>query len=281
MKTVIKPNINAKDTFLTCISIVRNTDLKNRLNACENLIVQAEAEFDSKISKGDIYNIQSEKVVNGNVYAKELERVYTQRMVKKDTPGRIIYDKLFSAPKFGVCPLCSHRLVETLDHYLPKTEFPRLATTPINLIPSCFPCNKSKLTSVPTRPEEETLHPYYDNIEDDEWLSAKVNQTNPPTITYFVLPPDYWSDLLKERVRFHFESFSLNSLYKTEAAGLMRGLNKRLGNIFNSLGSNGVRKYLKEESESRYVNDKNSWQTAFYVATSNSEWFCNGGFKIN
>ena len=281
MKTVNKPNLSAKDTFLTCISIVRNAELKDKLIACENLIAQAETEFDSNISKGNIYTIRLEEVVNGNVTAKELENVYTQRMAKKDTPGRVIYDKLFSAPKFGICPLCSHRLVETLDHYLPKTTFPRLATTPINLIPSCFTCNKGKLTSVPSRPEEETLHPYYDNIENDEWLSAKVNQTNPPTVSYFVTPPDYWSDLLKERVRFHFKSFSLNSLFSIQAAVLIRGLNHRLLNIYNSLGATGVKKYLEEESESRYVDDKNSWQTTFYVATSNDDWFCNGGFKIN
>lgn len=280
MKTVDKPNFSAKDSFNTCISIVKNADLKNRLEACENLINQAEIEFDTKITTGNIFTILSEQSVNGNVTAKELENVYTLRMAKKDVPGRIIYDKIFSAPKYGICPLCSHRTVETLDHYLPKSRFPRLATTPINLIPSCFTCNRGKLTSVPIRPEEETLHPYFDNIEEDDWLSAKVNMTNPPTVTYFVKPPDNWSDLLKERVKFHFDSFSLNSLYSKQAAVLIRGLNHRLVNIYNSLGAAGVKKYLAEESESRYVDDKNSWQTAFYVATSNDMWFCNGGFEL-
>ena len=281
MKTINKPNLTAKDTFLSCISIVRNAQLKNKLTACENLIIQAETEFDSKISTGNIYTIQSEDIINGNVTAKELESVYTQRMAKKDTPGRVIYDKLFSAPKFGICPYCSHRLVETLDHYLPKTEFPKLVTTPINLIPSCFTCNKGKLNSVPNRPEEETLHPYYDNIENDEWLTATVNQTNPPTVTYFVNPPDYWSDLLKERVKFHFESFSLNALFSIQAAVLIRSINHRLLNIYNSLGANGVKNYLEAESESRYAYDKNSWQTAFYNTTSKDDWFCNRGFNIN
>ena len=249
--------------------------------ACENLITQAEIEFDSKVATGNIHTIQAEQNVNGNVSAKELEKVYTQRMAKKDVPGRVIYDKLISAPKLGVCPLCSHRLVETLDHYLPKSEFPRLATTPINLVPSCFTCNKSKLTSFPSRPEEETLHPYYDNIEDDEWLSAIVNKTNPPTVSYFVNPPVNRSDLLTERVKYHFNSLSLDKLYSTQAAVLIRSLNHRLDSIYNRLGTEGVKEYLKEESESRYINDKNSWQTAFYIAVSTDEWFCNGGFKIN
>jgi hypothetical protein len=281
MKTVNKPNFRAKDTFSTCISIVRSKDLKNRLVACENLIIQAESEFDTKVTTGNIYTIQTEKIVNGNVTAKELENVYTQRMAKKDVPGRILYDKLISAPKLGICPLCSHRLVETLDHYLPKSEFPRLATTPINLIPSCYTCNKTKLTNSPSRSEEETLHPYYDNIEDDEWLSAIVNKTNPPTITFYVNPSANWSDLLKARVKYHFTSFALNKLYTIQAAVLIRGLNQRLESIYKSKGREGVKIYLSEEAVSRYADDKNSWQTAFYRAVTNDEWFCDEGFKIN
>ena len=280
MKTVKKPNISARDTFQTCISIVKNPDLKARLNACENLITGAETEFDTKIRTKNIHTIKKEDVVNGNVTAKELVNVYTQRMAKKDVPGRIIYDKLISAPKFGICPLCSHRLVETLDHYLPKAEFPRLATTPINLIPSCYTCNKAKLDNSPNNPEEANLHPYYDNIEDDEWLYARVNQTNPPSISYFVNPPANWTNLLKDRVKYHFKSLSINKLYSTQAAVLIRGLSHRLDSIYVKLGADGVKEYLIEEAKSRYVEDKNSWQTVFYLTVSKNDWFCDGGFKV-
>jgi len=281
MKTLDKPNISAKTTFQTCISIVKNPGLKARLTACEDLITNAETEFDSKVTTENIHTIQTEDVVNGNVTAKELEKVYTQRMAKKDVPGRDVYDKLISVPKLGICPLCSHRLVETLDHYLPKADFPRLATTPINLVPSCYTCNKSKLNSSPSKPEEATLHPYYDNIEYDEWLYAKVNQTKPLSISYFVNPPENWTDLLKERMKYHFKSLSLDKLYSIQAAVLIRGLSHRLDSIYIKLGANGVKEYLAEEAKSRYVDNKNSWQTVFYLAVSKDEWFCNGGFKIN
>lgn len=280
MKSLNKPTYDSKGTFSTCISIVRDANLRARLIACENLIVQAETEFESKITTGNIHTISKEKIVNGNVSTEDLEKVYTQRMAKKGVPGRAIYDKLISAPKLGICPLCSHRLVETLDHYLPKSDFPRLAVTPINLVPSCSTCNKGKLTSSPNKAEEETLHPYYDNIENDDWLSAKVNRTNPPTISYFVNPPNNWSNLLKERVKYHFEAFELNKLYSTQAAVLVRGLNYRLESIYNSLGADGVEKYLSEEFESRYADDRNSWQTAFYMAISTDNWFCDGGYRI-
>ncbi len=280
MKVLTKPNITAKDAFSTCISKVRDASLKAKLTACEGLISQAETEFESKITKGDIHTISKEKVVNGNVSTKELEAVYTGRMVGKNAPGRTIYDKLILAPKYDICPLCSHRQVSTLDHYLPKSDFPRLAVTPINLIPSCFDCNKYKLTISPSKPEEETLHPYYDNIENVQWLYAQVNHTTPPTVSFFVKPLDSWSDLLKARVQHHFQSFSLAELYMKEAAVCISDLNQRLQSIHSSSGAIGVSKYLHDEAISRCASDKNSWRTAFYFAVADDDWFCDGGFQI-
>ena len=280
MKVLTKPNITAKDALSSCISKVRVASLKAKLKACEGLISQAETEFESKITKGEIHTISKEKVVNGNVSAKELEAVYTGRMVGKNAPGRTIYDKLILAPKYGICPLCSHRQVSTLDHYLPKSDFPRLAIAPINLIPSCFDCNKYKLTISPSNPEEETLHPYYDNIENVQWLYAQVNHTMPPTVSFFVKPPGSWPDLLKARVQFHFQSFSLAKLYTKEAAVCISDLNQRLQFIHSSCGAIGVSKYLHDEAKSRYASDKNSWRTAFYFAVASDDWFCNGGFQI-
>jgi hypothetical protein len=280
MKVITKPKITAKDAFSTCISKVRDATLKAKLTACEDLISQAETEFESKITKGNIHTISKEQIVNGNVTAKELEKVYTDRMVGKDVPGRTIYNKLISAPKNNICPLCSHGQVSTLDHYLPKSDFPRLAVAPINLIPSCFDCNKYKLTTSPSKPEEETLHPYYDNIEDVQWLHAQVNHTAPPTVSFFVKPPDSWSDLLKARVQEHFRCFSLAELYMTQAAVCISDLNQRLQSIYKLSGAIGVSKYLNEEAISRYACDKNSWRTAFYFAVADDDWFCDGGFRI-
>lgn len=102
MKKLDKPEISAKDSFQTCISIVKNSDLKSRLTACEQLIIDAEKELETKIATENIHTIRKERIINGNVTAEELEKVYTQRMAKKDVPGRAIYDKLMSAPKLGV-----------------------------------------------------------------------------------------------------------------------------------------------------------------------------------
>ena len=87
MRKVDKPTITAGDSFTTCIKNIKNNDLKNRLAACTPLIINAELEFNSKISMSNIHKINSETVVNGNVKAKEFANIYTLRMINKKAPG--------------------------------------------------------------------------------------------------------------------------------------------------------------------------------------------------
>jgi len=278
MRTLPKPTENSGDVFDTCIDMVSNTNLKVRLKATKLLIENAASEFDGKVTTGELHHIIREVIVNGNVSSKELADVYTFRMAKLGTAGRQIYDKLKIAPKNGVCPLCSQRLVTTLDHHLPKTQYPRLSVVPFNLVPACSDCNKSKLTKYPTCSEEEMFHPYYDNIDNDLWLNALIRPMTPPTILFYVNPSANWNTLLTGRINYHFNSLELNKLYSTHAAVELTQINQTLQSLFNNSGSSGVKNYLLEGYESRRYPNQNSWQAAMYKAMADDEWFCNGGF---
>ncbi|CAM4360695.1 hypothetical protein EWU23_13360 [Cytophagaceae bacterium 50C-KIRBA] len=279
MRRLPVPIDNPGNVFIDCIDLVRNTNLKARLTEIRNLVIEAADEFEEKVTTGQLHTVIRETLINGNVTSTELQDVY-ERMVRKGTLGRKIYDKLIIASPSGICPLCSHREVTQIDHYLPKAEYPRLSVVPINLVPSCSDCNKSKLTKFPQAPEEETLHPYFDNIENDVWLTATVTQSNPASFQFQVTPPDHWDPLLSDRVRFHFNSLSLNKLYSTQAAVELVQINFRLIKIYAVSGSPGVRQYLLEGAESRSHANLNSWQTAMYKAMTADNWFCDGGFRF-
>ena len=282
MKKLNKPTFNVEDVFTTCVNdIVRDVALKSRLLACEKLIIEAAKEFDRKVLPAQLHTITRESVVNRNVTAKELEGIYKSRMLKKSSLGRAIYDKLISAPANDICPLCSQREVKTLDHHLPKANYPRLSVTPINLVPSCSDCNKSKLTSYPNTAEEETLHPYYDDIDNEIWLVAEVIKTTPPSIKFSVHTSDNWTELLGKRVKYHFDVLLLNKLYGAQAAVELGNLNFQLCALHEKSGAIAVKKYLLGEAKSRLHANRNSWQTAMFNAISQDEWFCDGGFKLS
>ena len=217
--------------------------------------------------------------VSGQVSADEMVKVYTDRMVGKQSPGRIYYDKLKSTPPHGRCPLCGQRVVSTLDHHLPKANYPALAVTPINLIPSCNDCNKIKSNNIPTCAAEETLHPYFDDVEIDYWLKCTVIEETPVSVHFYADPPEHWDDLLSNRVRYHFTSLELSKLYVSHASEELISICTLMQNTFNSGGMLSVKELLLDTASSRATVFKNSWQTAMYIALANNDWYCNGGFQ--
>ncbi|WP_217519849.1 hypothetical protein [Vibrio metschnikovii] len=64
------------------------------------------------------------------------------------------------------CPSCGEDGAPgTLDHYLPKTEFPELAFCIANLTPMCSTCQGKKSSDyLTTDGRKAFLHPYYDEI---------------------------------------------------------------------------------------------------------------------
>ena len=171
--------------------------------------------------------------------------------------------------------------MSTLDHHLPKARYPALAVTPINLVPACADCNRAKTDSIAKTREEQSLHPYFDDVEDESWLEAEVVEGAPAALRFYVRPPDTWDELKIGRVRYHFRLFNLAALYASHAAEELVGIRYRLTTLLDCGGGAGaVREHLQEEAESRGAIKANSWQAAVYKALANCDWYCDGGFKL-
>jgi hypothetical protein len=277
MWTVDRPETGAGAAFSLCIQRVKSAELKARLTAIKP-DVEAAAEDYVLHAESESLQLCSVHTSVGSVSAAELSNVYTGRMAKLGAPGRILYDELLASPKGGTCPLCGHRQVGTLDHFLPKESFPSLAVAPDNLIPACSDCNKTKHNHVPTLPSEVTIHPYFDDLSDDTWLEARVIQTKPAAVSFHVAEPPGWSSLMGTRARYHFDLFKLPSLYSAQAASELSGIRFALATVNGSDGADGVKRHLTLQAKSRRRASKNSWQTATYQALADSPWFCAGGF---
>lgn len=280
MRKINRPVVDAAAVFPDCLVHMRNGDLKNRISGCLDLILEAEREFESKITKGEIYTIARETLVNGNVSCDELKDFYSKQMVQRTT-GRIHYRNLLEAAPGGLCPLCSHREATTLDHYLPKAKYPRLSIVPINLVPSCKDCNTGKLAEYPTSANEETLHPYFDDIEKKTWLQAEVNMTDPVSLLFTVDKDIFGNDLLVQRTESHMNGFDLYNLYSIQAARRLSGMKHNLLRMaIEGADQYDIARYLKNEADSFAAVNLNSWESAMYRGLSNSAWFCREGFKL-
>ena len=207
-----------------------------------------------------------------------LKKLYKNQMLNNKEP-RKIYDKIMGFSKLSKCPFCGINQVSTLDHYLPKSEFPTFSVLPYNLIPCCKDCNHGKSTAYADSEEEQTLHPYYDNFDDDQWLFADVIEEPFSPIKYKAIPPNTLDDIEKKRIKKHFEEFELGKRFSIETTSELAVLRNRFTR--SVLSPTKIRKYLKELEVDHRENYVNSWQTALYQALSDSEWYCNGGYNLN
>lgn len=74
------------------------------------------------------------------------------------------------------CPMCGSPTTGTLDHYLPRDQYPDFSVLPCNLVPACGVCNsgaKGKIYKGAPSPKR-FLQPYFNTIAGQEIRRALV-----------------------------------------------------------------------------------------------------------
>lgn len=139
-----------------------------------------------------------------------------------DSKARVSRDlkaKIFSIDPTRRCGLCGAGRAATLDHYLPKDDFPEFAVLPLNLVPACDPCNRNKGVKFIDAGEPMFLHSYLDAIPRcDQFLFADVTAHGVDfAVTYSVSAPGHLDPKLAARIECHFNELDLATVYATEA----------------------------------------------------------------
>lgn len=277
MKPLTPPDFTARATFEKCIASLHSGPLKDKLNLVIDNVAAAEAEYLEQGARTALFTITPADNVGGRVTRAEMERLYSGTFVKS-VRTRTIYNAIKKLPENDTCPLCGQRTVSTLDHYLPQARHAALTVVPINLVPACSECNKSKLDTQPASAVEQTLHPYFDDFDNTRWLFATVEETAPARLVFRVSPPADWPQLSRERIERHFKAFGLGSLYASHSGTELTNIRHYLTLLSESGTSEKIKTFLAEQGESSRRAHKNSWRTAAYYAWSESDWFCEGGY---
>lgn len=276
-----EPSLTVENTFDKCIEKVRKKEFKKRLVGVREEIISASIAFEEAIQKDLVHTISPVEKLEGTagiVTKDEMMSIYKNRFADSNANARPLYNELISVT--SRCPLCGHRDVSTLDHYLPKAQFISLSVTPSNLVPACGECNFDKSEERPDKPYERLIHPYFDNLDSDEiWLLAKVLPTKPATLEFSVDPPISWPVSLRRRLIFHFETMKLGKLYRLQACTVIAGKRVKLRNCEKRGSTESVRQELQEEAESWEAVNRNCWQAATYRALALNEWYCGGGYN--
>ena len=227
---------------------------KNRLDKDKDL---AEEKF--LIAKKNVFK---------GITKEEFIKLYERYFVSPKKPlARKIYDEILASAK-QKCPYCCGiGIPRNLDHYLPKTHFPKFAILPINLIPSCRDCNMdAKGDALILSYEKQLIHPYLDNAHFflDQWIDISFSSDTLNSRTeffYFVNPPTEWNELDKERVKNHFKECNLDERFSTQAVSEFLTLIDQIDEMrTEGLSDDNIAQYILEPALRSSCYSQNHWK---------------------
>ena len=125
------------------------------------------------------------------------------------------------------CQYCTISSINTLDHIMPKENYPEFVVHPKNLFPACSQCNGYKSTKWMTGGVFEFLNPYIHRLPTEQFLFANVNYVHGTFDVRFYLDnsnhliPTYLFNVIQNHYRnLHLlERFKNESLNRTEFVG--------------------------------------------------------------
>ncbi|WP_050768782.1 HNH endonuclease [Oribacterium sinus] len=271
------PQIDKEAMINACTRGVKDNCRKKRLLASKEHILKTSNIYCAALAKVGLSKINANQKFVGEATKDDMIYLYEERLVKSKQ-GKEFYNAIIAGAPWGKCPICGHYLADTVDHYLPKAIYYQFSVTLENLVPMCMKCNLCKRDDIPKIREKETIHPYFDDFDDEEWLFAKIEEEagDPFGFLFSVESPSVWSEEKCCRARNHLSKYKLDDLYNKLSAA---DINKELKKLKQSYSINkdlsalksSISDYLKVEREY----NPNSWQTAVYRCLNTDLWFWN------
>jgi hypothetical protein len=266
--------------IMELVAAMDPSDEVSALREIEPHLRAIEQDYLAAGSNSTYYLLSKDPAGVGVEYQKRAKWAYKNRLVPQRGNARQFYEALREISGEFDCPTCLRREIEEVDHYLPKSKYGHFSILPLNLVPICSKCNRIKRSFHPTGPEDQLLHPYFDDLGDGPWLEAELVQVVGAPIKFKIRPLATWSGVLSARVVAHFEKFKLSDLYARQANGLLSNIRLTLSGRLLSAGPDAVRATLREYESSWHASRSEPWNVAALNKWAASDWFCAGGFGV-
>lgn len=229
MRRINMPVFAMSDVYNECCKTIKPGDRKNRIDSYIKILVSAELKYDELMKRESLHFFR-ESLPETEFVDKDMLFMYEDKMRDGNEFCRQYYDDLRETTK--ICPFCDIDSVSSLDHYLPKDNFPSLAITPLNLVAMCTECNSKKGEYVDETGNEQILHPYYmqDNLSriykvyfDKLNNTANINLNDDP---YLI---DY-----REKISFHVARLKLIKRANVEKVEVIENVKRMLETVLVS-----------------------------------------------
>lgn len=182
------------------------------------------------------------------------------------------------------CPFCGISESSTLDHYLPKEQYPEFSVFPKNLVPSCAICNTRKRDRILDKVTKvrKFLHPCYDVIPDVEFLAVRTRmEANALILSYCLNRPAGMALPTFQHLRSHFNELDLADRYRRMGLEHLGGQYPALRRAYGPGEDAGrvSQKLIEGAEDFEEVSGPNYWLAKLYRALAGNDDFCDGGFE--
>lgn len=169
------------------------------------------------------------------------------------------------------CPYCGKPVVpSTLDHFLPKEDWPEFSIYPDNLVPQCSDCApiKGRKYYCSTENSAMFIHPFYSSLLSQvgfEISATLMNNDVSFNVRYKLKDIDE-SD--RPRVRLHIHSLKITRRIKEYCDVKLKRIIRKSKKSKNSIAGI-INCYMPEVQSESYL--LNNWKDAFYSSINQQE----------
>lgn len=187
---------------------------KDRIVPLAAMIHSAYSNYDNAFSSNNLHTITS------NVTFTKEQKADMLKLYNYDSkPFTILKNIIISRPNnyaIHTCQYCTINTINTLDHVMPKEDYPAFVIHPKNLIPACGQCNSYKSTKWMTNGFFEFLNPYLHHLPLEQFLFANIKYVNGTFEVNFYLnnSNQFISAYLFAVIQNHFRNLHLLKRYK-------------------------------------------------------------------
>jgi len=286
MKKLAVPQYSALDVYEACLSEPRVAGNLQKYRDNQPQIVAAIEAYGAasqayvwcglpRVPRGN-----ENQIIAGTLSKKDMTDLYSIAMVQSSGPARVVYDSIMVGAN-GRCPFCGGiGQTATLDHFLPKANFPLYSVLPSNLVPCCRDCNTGKSSSFSAVVGEQPLHPYFDapKFFEERWVHGQLHRTDPVSVSYYVAAPADWTPLEGARAEAHFVDYKLAARFGIQAGAELAKVVDQRKRSLRFLSPADFREVLLDGASTTGF-DLNGWNRTLYSALAETEWFCEADFN--
>lgn len=176
-----------------------------------------------------------------------------------------------------LCPNCTITNVQSLDHCIPKTEFPEFSDNPKNLMQCCMTCNGKKSKIWRTDTHRIFLNLFIDDIPNSQFLFVKGKIIDEvPVFSFSLKQPKDMDDLLYKKIEGHYLGLDLLNRFADNSSDIVDELAFSIKSLLeDEISADRIKVIIL--STARKLQNKlgtNYWKALLYIeCVSNSEIF--------